>query len=490
MLLLALDIGTSICKASLVNETLNVADSEEIPYRTYFPKKNYAEQDPEDWWKCSVQAVRRLLERHPEAARQIAGIGTSGHMLGMLPVDNQGEALFPALIHADTRAFTEQKQIEKVIGAGHIYCKTGNVLSPSSVLCKTLWLKNNELEIYNKTARFLQSKDYLTYRMTGNMDSTDYSDASHASLMDIQKKCYLEEEFITLGIDKSKFPNIHKGTEIAGTLQPEAARAMGLLEGIPVIVGCGDGACSNMGAGIVKEGDVYCSLGTTAWIAGVRNEPFIDEKQRVFNIMSADGEHFGLFGTTQSAGRVVQWAQKLFELDTPQRLDTLASEAPPGCDGLFLLPYLEGERSPIFDADAKGIYFGITPLHTKSYFLRAALEGVAYALRSILAVFREKDNICSMRIIGGGAKSLLWKQIIADVCQTELCELNAAAQEAASVGAAAAAGTAVGIFPDLYSAAIKIQARKSVQMTEKMYEAYEKNFEKFMMLYPRVSSLF
>ena len=400
-ILLAFDIGTSGLKASLVDENLNILRNVTTTYPTHHLPGGGCEQDAADWWMSAVRAMMMLRELVPEYVKQVQAVGVSGHMLGCLPMDRDGQALRPAMIHADTRALKQSNRLRAEFGREYFYNITGNVLSPTTTLCKALWLKEEQPEIYAKTERFLQAKDYLVYRLCGNMDSTDLSDASHGMLMNLETREYDREMFRNVGLDMEKFPQLHTGCEIAGRLTEEAACHLGLRAGIPVSVGGGDGACANIGAGAAEPGTFYLSLGTTAWIAGPMEKPFIDPQTRVFHIYTLDGHGCNVFGTAQCAGRSISWAQELFEITSLRSFDSLAEQVEPGAGGLIYLPYLEGERSPVFDALAQGVFFGMNSMHKREHFTRAVLEGVACGLSQILDTFREREQIDTLRIIGG-----------------------------------------------------------------------------------------
>lgn len=488
--ILAFDIGTSAVKASLISPELKLLGEASAPYATRFPAPQHVEQNAEDWWTAAVQAARVLFAAHPERAQVVAAIGVSGHMLGVLPVDAGGAPLAPAMIHADTRAMAQADRVRSCIGEEKIYALTGNVLSPAAPLCKAMWLREEHPEIYARTARILQSKDYLNFRLTGSMDSTDFSDASHAMLIDIRGKEYLHDVFAELGIDGARFPEIHRSTDRIGALCPDAARELGLKAGIPVAAGGGDGACANVGAGIGSSGDVYCTLGTTGWIACNMDEPYIDPKRQVFNLLSLDGVRCGVFGTVQCVGRAVDWAQKLYVPEGIDAMNRLAAEIAPGSDGLIFLPYLEGERSPMFDPLARGVFFGIRPDHDRRHFARAVFEGVSYALAGILDIMRERMPIEEMRIIGGGAKSALWRQMIADAGRVRIRGVDASADAATSIGAAVAAGVAVGIFPSIDEAARRIAMTQTTAPNPAASRIYAENMRLFSMLYPALKPAF
>ena len=488
--ILAFDIGTSAVKASLVSEYLKVRAEAAQSYGTRHPAPQQAEQSALDWWDAAVAAARRLFEANAGDAKKVCAIGVSGHMLGLLPVDGAGEPLGPALIHSDTRALQEAQAVERTVGREKLYDLTGNVLSAAAPLCKALWLKNNRPEIYGRTARFLQSKDYLNFRLTGNMDSTDLSDASHGMLIDIRKKAYLTDVFSGLGLDGERFPQLHVSTDVIGQLSEEAARALGLTAGIPVAAGGGDGACANVGAGIARTGDVYCSLGTTGWIASNMDEPYLDPHRRVFNILSLDGMRCGVFGTVESVGRSVDWAQGIYAPEGIDEMNRMAAEIAPGSEGLIYLPYLEGERTPVFDPLARGVFFGMRPGHDRRHFARAVFEGVSYALAGVIDILRERMPVEEMRIIGGGAKSALWKQIIADAGRVCVRDVDSSAAAATSLGAAAAAGAAVGLFDGIEGAARGIALTSRIEPDPEAGAVYARRMKVYQSLYPCLKDAF
>lgn len=488
--ILALDVGTSSVKASLVSPELKVAAEAAESYPTYTPAPHCVEQNARDWWRASVSAVRKLFAIRPDCAKDVCAIGIGAHMLGLLPVDAQGEPLTPSMIHSDNRALDEAVEVEERIGLDRIYRLTGNALTAAAPLCKAMWLRRKHPEIYARTARFLQAKDYLNFRLTGNLDTTDYSDASHAMLIDIRKKVYLTEAFQELGLDADRFPALHASTEVIGSLTAEAATQLGLKQGVPVVAGGGDGPCANVGAGIARTGDVYCCLGTTGWIACNMDEPYLDEQRRVFNILSLDGNHSCVFGTVESVCRSVDWAQKIYAPEGIDAMNALAAEVPAGSDGLIFLPYLQGERSPIFDPLARGVFFGIGPNHDRRHFARAVFEGVSYALAGNLDIMRERVPVEEMRIIGGGAKSKLWRQILADAGRVRVRGIDTSAAAATSLGAAAAAAVGVGVFHSLDEAVGRVGMTDTTEPDPANEAVYAERMRLYQMLYPLLKPAF
>lgn len=482
-IMLAFDVGTSGVKCSMITEKGQVIDAESGNYNTYYDNRGIAEQSPQDWWRNICIAMQKIAERNPEAMNSIAAIGVSGHMLGCVPVDKNGEPLCKAMIHSDSRAREEFEEVDKKVGAQRLYEMSGNVLDARSSLCKILWIKKNAPEVYAHTAKFLQSKDYIVSKLTGNIDTTDYSDACHAELIDIAAGCYDQSILSELGVSSGKLPNLYCGTDVVGKLTPEAARMLGIPSGIPVIAGGGDGACGSLGSGNVRSGDAYLNLGTTAWIAQVVETPVIDPHRRVFNIMNLDGKTCSLYGAIQSGGNSISWLQRLLSIADVKVINEIASEIAPGSDGLVFLPYLDGERSPVFDSQARGVFIGASQIHGPGHFSRAVFEGVAFALNSVLEVFRERVSINTLRAVGGGIHSMLWREIIADVCQIDIQILNVDAANATSLGVAAAAGVGIGVFKDLDHAIKHIQVKQTYKPQERI-DAYLRNEKVYKTLYP------
>lgn len=486
-LILAHDLGTSGVKSSLVTEDGRLWASCESSYATRHPDSRSREQDPEDWWAGVAANTHRLLSSKPDAAGGIVAIGVSGHMLGLVTLDCDGAAVLPAMIHADTRAHEEAAFLRANVGAGSYYRITGNRLDARSSLCKLLWVKSHQGEAYRRTARVLQSKDYVVGRLIGAFETTDYSDASHASLLDVSSGEYAEDLFAELGIASDLFPPCAAATGRAGVLCRSAAHELSLPVGVPVAVGAGDGSSASVGAGIGHvRGDAYCCLGTTAWIALCGGDPVVDEEERVFNIMSAAGPSCDWFGTVQSAGASLQWAMGILGVSTFEELETMVARVPRGSEGVLFLPYLDGERSPIWDANARGVWFGMSSTHHRAHLMRAAMEGVAFALRSVLDVMRNHADIDALRFIGGGFRSRLWRRMVADILGVELRSVAVPAENATSVGAALIAGTSVGLYADLADAVRRIPIEGVVEPADE----YEDVYRKWRELYPALRGAF
>lgn len=448
-MILAIDLGTTATKVSLVSEEMVVLASSQYRIQTYTAAGGISEQDSEDWLTAVDFCVHELHRKSPGFAQSVEAIAVTGHMLGCLPVDRQGKALSRHLLHGDTRSRAQAEQIDQILGEGSLYQLTGNRAGPST-LAKMLWFKQERPEIYSLTDHFLQSKDFVTGYLKGSYDTTDLSDASHACLINVHSLTYFDDVYHDLELDQSKLPTLHRGTDLVGRLCQEAATRLGLPAGIPIAAGAGDGAGSAIGAGAAKAGDHYCCLGTTAWTACMSAKPVLDSAMRNFNIVSGDGRSVGSFGTIQNAGRAIDWAMEACQVQNVKQFDALAAAVEAGADGLVFLPYLAGERTPHFNPDARGVYFGLSTEHRTGHLLRAVLEGVSMALRDTVDMHRDDGLLINhMHLIGGGGKSELWRQILAAVLNVPVSRLQSPSEHATTVGAAILAGTAIGLFPDL-----------------------------------------
>jgi xylulokinase len=462
--ILAHDLGTTGNKA-----TLFAAESGEAVatvfegYGTTYAQPNWAEQDPADWQRALYQGTRRLLAKAAVAPAAIAAISFSGQMQGAVLVDVAGRPLRPAVIWADQRATAQAERIRQVCGAEAIYRLTGHRVSPAYTAAKVLWIKEHQPEVYRRAHRVLQAKDYAAFLLTGRF-ATDHSDASGTQVFDLAGRAWAGDVLDALGLERHLWPEAQPSTTVIGRVTAEAASASGLVAGTPVVIGGGDGACATVGAAAVQAGDVYTYIGSSAWIAVTMREPIIDPQQRIFNFAHlAPGYCFGV-GTMQAAGGAYNWLAQILQGEATLRaLDAQAATAPVGAGGVLFLPYLLGERSPYWNPLARGAFVGLSMSHGRAEVARAVLEGVAMNLGLILDILREQGvQADAMRLIGGGARSSLWRQIVADVYGLPIL-LPALSAEATSLGAAIAGGVGVGLFPSFDIAKQFIPAAEAEQ---------------------------
>jgi len=483
---LAYDVGTTAAKSILLRASGTLVASASHPYETSYGRSGWAEQDPWAWWQAVVHSTKEIVQRVPACGRGIAAIGVSGQMLGCLPVDREGSHLRNAMIHSDTRAIAQCERLSGEVGLKKIYTITGSRVSPQSTICKIMWLKDEEKSLYRKTFKFVQCKDYITSKLTGTLGPTDYSDASHSVLMDVTEREWAADLLEAAQIKEHKLPQISPSAAVQGHLHKAAARSLGLPSGIPVVVGGGDGACASTGAGAVSPGRAYTYLGGTGWVSLALDGPFIDPGMRVFNILGLDPSTCGIYGTVQCAGSAHRWVANLLNIRSYRRLDKMIEKAAIGSDGLFFLPYLMGERTPLWDPYARGVYFGLSLSHDRNRIARATVEGVSYALKSVTDILEEATSIGEMRLIGGGGRSKAWRGILANIYGRKLL-LPRTVGEATCCGAAIAAGVGMGLFADYQEGVSRISRVKDECLPDRdSHQRYKRLFQFWKSLYPRL----
>lgn len=497
--ILAHDLGTSGNKATLYRPNGQLVASAVYEYPTYYPHHGFVEQNPDDWWKAICESTKLLLARSGVLPGEIAGLSFSAQMMGCLLVDQAGAPLRPMIIWADTRAAEEEAWMKARIGEERGYQITGHRLSASYSAAKLLWVRKHEPEVYARAYKMLHAKDYIIYRLTGKF-VTDYSDASGTNLFDITQKIWSEEILTALEIDPGLLPELHASSDIAGSVTAEAAAATGLLAGTRVVIGGGDGSCACVGAGVVEEGNAYCVLGSSAWISSASRKPLFDPEMRTFNWVHLDPELYTPCGTMQAAGYSYRWYRdtlckseareaKEMGISPYERMNEGVLRAKPGAGGLLYLPYLLGERSPRWDADARGTFIGLSVSTTKEDISRAVLEGVGFNLRVILESLRKGVDIRELILIGGGAKGPAWMQILADIWQAPL-QIPAYLEEATSMGAAVCAGVGVGIFRDYKAAKAMNPIRRTVTPNEALKPCYDRLYDIFNKSYDALTGVY
>ncbi len=492
--ILAHDLGTTGDKATLFDENGRVAASVFAGYPTAYPRPTWVEQDPAHWRKALFETTRRLLSQSSVGPEDIAVVSFSGHMNGALLVDGAGEPLRPAIIWADQRATREEGVIRERLGAARVYRITGNRISPAYTAAKLLWIKSHEPQVYARARHVLQAKDYAAFLFSGVI-ATDPSDASMTLLFDLEKGRWSQEIIAALALNKALPPQILPSATVIGGVTKEAARATGLLAGTPVVIGGGDGACATVGAGSVAAGDAYNYIGSSSWVALTTPKPVLDARRRTFNIAHlVPGANIAL-GAMQAAGGAFDWFEQLMrapDADAPdyRGLDEAAARVPAGSRGLLFLPYLRGERSPHWNPLARGAFIGLTMQHGRGEMARAVMEGVGFNLRAILDILRSQGlTVDAMRLIGGGGKSPVWRQILADIYALPVQRLAIPA-EATALGAAIAGGVGVGLFPDFGIARKMIVVEESVAPDAQTAGIYNDLFDIFLDAYTSLEPIF
>jgi xylulokinase len=492
--LLAHDLGTTGNKATLFDaeEGLALASAFEA-YPTSYPQPGWAEQDPADWERAVWQATRRLLTQTGIDPAGIAAVSFSGTMQGVLLVDRQGAPLGQAIIWADQRATAEAEQMRSVCDPVTLYHLTGQRLSPAYSAPKLLWVRAHLPELFKKAYKLLQVKDYAAFLLTG-VFATDPSDASSTLLFDLVGGHWATDLIEALGLDCGLLPEVHASTDVIGHVTLAAASASGLVAGTPVVIGGGDGACATVGAGSVREGEAYAYLGSSSWIALTSRQPIYDPQQRTYTMAHLIPGHYFPLGTMQAAGGSYGWLERLlYPLGNQQAMETMdvqAASIPAGANGLLFLPYLMGERSPYWNPQARGALVGLAMPHGQAEFARAVLEGVALNLGLILEILRAQNvQVNRLLLIGGGAQSPVWRQILADVLDLPVW-LPALTTEATALGAVIAGGIGVGLFKDFNIVDKLVSARPAEQPEPARHQHYAALLEIFRETYDALNPIF
>mgnify|MGYP005839756069 FL=1 len=485
--ILAHDLGTSGNKATLFDAQGHLVNSAFAPYDTAYPRPNWAEQNPQSWWEAVCSTSQKLLASSNISANKIAAIGFSGMMMGCLPVAADGAPLRSCIIWADQRAQEEAAFVAGRCGADEVYLRCGHRTSPAYCAPKILWVRNHQPDIYARAAKFLVPKDYIVHRLTGEF-ATDYSDASGTLLFDLTARRWHQPFLDALGLSADQLPTPYSSNTVVGHVTPHAARESGLAPGTPVVIGGGDGSCAGVAAGVIEPGTAYCVIGTSAWISVSTLTPAPDPQQRTMTFHHVHPERYAPMGVMQLAGGARDWAWKTLS-DGDFDLDVAAAAVEPGAEGLIFLPYLMGERSPWWDPQARGAFVGLSMQHNKPQMARAVLEGVAFGLRQILDSLREQTpDIDALRLIGGGGKSRLWPQILADIFGTPIHMLELTG-EATSWGAAVAAGVGVSLY-DWSIAAERSQVVRIIEPIAANRPRYEVLLERFTESYLALKPVF
>ena len=491
--LLGIDIGTSSTKTILFDTDGAAVASAVGEYPMYQPKNGWAEQEADDWWNATKASIGEVMAKSKINPRDIAGIGLSGQMHGLVMLDGDSRPLRRSIIWCDQRTALECEQITSLVGAEKLIEITANPALTGFTASKIMWVKNNEPEIYAKCRKILLPKDYIRFKLTGEF-ATEVSDASGMQLLDVPNRRWSDYVADKLGIDIDMLGKVYESPEITGTLTKEAAESCGLCEGIPVVGGAGDQAASAVGNGIVKPGAVSATIGTSGVVFAHLENLAIDKLGRAHTFCHAVPGAWHVMGVTQGAGLSYKWFRDNFmtsEKYTAEQLgfdpntliDEIAETSPPGANGLVYLPYLMGERTPHLDADCRGVFFGLSAMHQKKDMLRAVLEGVVFSLADCLGIIREMGtNPGFVYAAGGGANSRLWRQMMADIMGIEIA-VNTST-ESGALGVAILAGVGTGVYGSVEEACNDIIKAKSSQLPDEKNRAlYAKLYELYGGLY-------
>ncbi len=487
MYLLGVDLGTSGVKALLINVQGTVVASASESYPLYTPQPLWAEQDPDDWWRATCRAIRAVLSQSGVVAQQVRGVGLSGQMHGSVFLDERGESIRPALLWCDQRTAAECAWITERVGERTVLETTLNPVLTGFQAGKIIWLRNHEPEHYAQVRQVLLPKDFIRYRLTGE-SATEVSDASGTALFNVPRRDWAYEMLDLLELPREWFPKVHESPEITGRVSPQAAQATGLAEGTPVVGGAGDQAAGAVGVGVVQTGRASVSIGTSGVVFAHLDAPQVDTLYRTHTFCHAVPSAWHVMGVMLMAGGALQWYRETFAPDTDyDALLQEAERAPAGAEGLLFAPYLSGERTPYPDPQARGAFVGLTLAHQRAHCTRAVLEGVAFGLRDSLEILKTMGvPLSELRLTGGGAKSPLWRQILASVFGRPVYTLQA--EEGPAYGVALLAGVGTGVWQTVPDAcAHTVQLASETEPDPQQSEIYQAVYQRYRRLYPALS---
>jgi xylulokinase len=459
---LGTDIGTSSAKSVLLAESGEIVAIGQKEYDFDTPRPGWAEQDPAVWWDAAKVTIQQALHKSGVNPNDIQGIGFSGQMHGPVFLDRAGCSLRPAIIWADQRSTEECREIYELVGKNGL-CKTvGNPVDSGFMAATMLWLKKHEPAIYQQIHTLLLPKDYVKYRLAGEL-VTDPSDAGGTSLYHIRELRWADEVLERLMLDPAMLPQVCPSHEVIGTVSRSAAGETGLAVGTPVVNGGNDQTMGALASGAIQEGVVMLMIGTGGTLFTTVNSVVVDHELRMHTYPHCIPEKWHLLGAILAGGLTLKWFRNVASPgDSYKEMTENASAVPPGSEGVMFLPYLAGERTPHMDSFARGVLFGIGVRHTQAHLTRAIMEGVIFAMRDCLELFKEL-GVCPEQIItgGGGSRSRLWRQIQADILGVPV--LTVETPEKSATGAAIIAGIGTGLFQSFEDA-----CRQTVVLGEKI----------------------
>ena len=496
---MGIDVGTTASKAILCSADGSVLATASSEYPMQTPQIGWAEQDPHDWWTATCQSIRSIRDQVDFAPGELGGIGLTGQMHGLVMLDRSGEVLRPCIMWNDQRSAPQCEQLEQRIGLQELLDRTGNRLLPGFTAPKIAWVAQNEPGILSRTGMILLPKDYVRYRLTGGYFS-DVADASGTSLLDCRNRRWSSDMLEAIGVDESMLPHVTESPEPSSAISREGALATGLAEGTPVIAGAGDQAAQAVGCGIVQEGVISVTIGTSGVVFASSDQWKTPQGGVLHSYCHAVPGQWHLMGVMLSAAGSLKWyrdtlaeSTRLQESQTGQdAYDILTDEAatvPPGADGVFFLPYLSGERTPWPDPDARGTFIGLARHHQRAHVTRSVLEGITFGLADCLELVRSAGiEARKIRISGGGASSGFWRQLCADVFKCRVATVNTT--EGAAFGAAILASVGAGCHESVQGA-VKVMIREEEEHDPGPQAAmYETLLERYDQLYPALKDLF
>lgn len=488
--LIGIDVGTSATKTVLFDERGQIMASASCEYPLYQPHNGWAEQRPEDWRDAVLQTVHTVVKQAEVEKDAVKGIGISGQMHGLVMLDEAGNVLRPSIIWCDQRTGAEVEDMKRIMPRDRWIAITANPPLTGWTAAKILWVKKNEPDLYAKCRHILLPKDYIRYILTGEF-ATEVSDASGMQLLDVPNRCWSEEVLEKLNIDRKLLGKVYESCEVTGTLLPEVAEQLSLTTDTIVVGGAGDNAAAAVGTGVVKDGCAFTTIGTSGVVFAHSSEVTIDPKGRVHTCCCAVPGAWHVMGVTQGAGLSLKWFKDYFcqdyvaeaeeqGVDVYDLINRDIDKIEPGSDRLIYLPYLMGERTPHLDPDCRGVFFGLSAVHTKVHLLRAIMEGVSFSLNDCNDILKEMGiQVREMMACGGGGKSLIWRQMLSDMYD---CDVKTVEQtEGPALGVAILAGVGAGLYGSVEAACDALisedKCMSPIAEHTKMYQGYHKIYK-------------
>lgn len=486
---IGVDLGTSAVKILLVNQNGDVCKEVTKSYPLIIEKSGYSEQNPEVWVEKTKAGIAELISQFDGDASDIEGISFSGQMHGLVLLDKDNQVLRNAILWNDTRTTKQCQQINDVVGRERLLEITKNPALEGFTLPKILWVKENEPEIFDRASVFLLPKDYLRYRMTGNIQM-EYSDAAGTLLLNVANREWSSQVVELFGLSDEFCPPLVESHAFVGTVVSEVAQETGLSEGVKVFAGGADNACGAIGSGILFEGKTLCSIGTSGVVLSYEERNDLDFEGKVHYFNHSEENAYYTMGVTLAAGYSLSWFKDTFaETDDFEQFLAGVDEVPAGSNGLLFTPYIVGERTPHADSNIRGSFIGVDAAHERKHFARSVLEGITFSLNESVEIFRNSGkSIDSIISIGGGAKNETWLQMQADIFNAKIEKLTS--EQGPGMGAAMLAAYGCGWYPSLKECAqVFIQTAKTYYPIPENVEAYEKLFTIYQQVYTQTKEL-
>ena len=491
-LFLGIDVSTTGAKALLIDGRGDIIGAANSALTLQTPKPLWSEQDPHEWWKAAAKSIREVLNAAAVAASEVQAVGLTGQMHGLVLLDAAHRVLRPAILWNDQRTAAECDEIRSRMGGRERLVQiTGNDALTGFTAPKILWVRNHEPEVYAKARLILLPKDYVRLRLTGAA-AMDKADGSGTLLFDLAARTWSRDVLSRLEIPEAWLPPTFEGPELTGAVTATAAEETGLREGTPVVAGGGDQAAGAVGAGAVRPGVVALTLGTSGVVFATTDRPLVEPHGRLHAFCHAVPGRWHFMGVTLSAAGSLAWYRDtLARGESFEDLVKEAEDAPAGSEGLTFLPYLSGERTPYPDPLARGAFVGLTVRHRRAHLTRAVLEGVAYSMRDCFALIKDAGlpDISQVRVAGGGARSSLWRRIVASVLKVQLVTVNS--MEGAAFGAALLAGVGAGEWPEVEAATDATIAVSGRDEPDAGWgRVYDGGYVRYRALYPALKPTF